>query len=153
MVTLLQAHCISLPHDTAPWTSIVFTRVLSQLRVLFCLQWMAKLSNMSASSFAWSSVNKLPEPLKCFIRLLENILYVGQRFLNGIHVSRPVECQLKMRTFRVTEHQQNDRKCWDSLILFNINLFLLTLWPILIFAVMLWDAWKNMWDEKDWTLA
>jgi hypothetical protein len=30
------------------------------------------------------------------MRLLENILYTGQRFLNGIHVSRPVECQLKM---------------------------------------------------------
>jgi hypothetical protein len=34
--------------------------------------------------------------LKCFVRLLENILLAGQLFLNGIHVSRPVECQLKM---------------------------------------------------------
>jgi hypothetical protein len=28
--------------------------------------------------------------------LLENILYAGQLFLNGIHVSRLVKCQLKM---------------------------------------------------------
>jgi hypothetical protein len=35
---------------------------------------MAKLSNVSASSFAWFSTNSLPKPLKCFIRLLENIL-------------------------------------------------------------------------------
>jgi hypothetical protein len=27
---------------------------------------------------------------------LENILLAGQRFLNGIHVSRLVKCQLKM---------------------------------------------------------
>jgi hypothetical protein len=32
--------------------------------------------------------------LKCFKRLLENILEVEQQFLNGIHISRPVECQL-----------------------------------------------------------
>jgi hypothetical protein len=30
------------------------------------------------------------------LRLLENILQVGQRLLNGVDVSRPVECQLKM---------------------------------------------------------
>jgi hypothetical protein len=30
------------------------------------------------------------------MRLLENIPQAGQRFLNGIHVSRPFECQLKM---------------------------------------------------------
>jgi hypothetical protein len=31
-------------------------------------------------------------------------------FLNDIHVSRPVDCQLKLTTFRVTKHQQNNRK-------------------------------------------
>jgi hypothetical protein len=51
---------------------------------------------VSASSFAWSSVNPLPTPLKCFVRPLENILQAGQWFLSGVHVSRPVECQLKM---------------------------------------------------------
>jgi hypothetical protein len=30
------------------------------------------------------------------VRCLENILYAGQRFLNDIHVSREVECQLKV---------------------------------------------------------
>jgi hypothetical protein len=40
---------------------------------------------MYASSFARSLVNPLPKPLKCFMR-----------FLNGIHVSRLVEWQLKM---------------------------------------------------------
>jgi hypothetical protein len=67
-------YCISLPRDTALWTSIVFTRVLFWLRVSFCLRWMENSSNVSASSFAWSSVNLLPKPLKWFVRLLENIL-------------------------------------------------------------------------------
>jgi hypothetical protein len=57
---------------------------------------MAKLSNTSESSFAWSSVNPLLKPLKCFVRLLENVLYDGRQFLIGIHVSRLVECQMKM---------------------------------------------------------
>jgi hypothetical protein len=30
---------------------------------------MAKSSNVSASSFAWSSVNPIPKSLKCFMRL------------------------------------------------------------------------------------
>jgi hypothetical protein len=30
------------------------------------------------------------------MRILVNTLQAGQRFLNRIHVSRPVECQLKM---------------------------------------------------------
>jgi hypothetical protein len=56
---------------------------------------MAK-SNMSASSFVWSIVNPLQKPLKCFVRLLDNILWAWERFLNGILASRLVECQLKM---------------------------------------------------------
>jgi hypothetical protein len=36
-ITPLQAYCISLACDTALWTRITFTRVLFQLRVLFCL--------------------------------------------------------------------------------------------------------------------
>jgi hypothetical protein len=55
-------------------TLIVYTWVLFRLHVSFCLWWMDKLSNMSASNFAWSSVNLLPKPLKCFMRFLENIL-------------------------------------------------------------------------------
>jgi hypothetical protein len=57
---------------------------------------MAKSNNVSASRFASSSVNLLPKPLKCFVRVLENVLYAGQRYMNEIHVSRPVKCQLKM---------------------------------------------------------
>jgi hypothetical protein len=30
------------------------------------------------------------------VGLLENILEAGQQFLNDIHISKPVECQLKM---------------------------------------------------------
>jgi hypothetical protein len=30
------------------------------------------------------------------VRLLENVFKLDSRFLNGIHVSRPVKCQLKM---------------------------------------------------------
>jgi hypothetical protein len=107
-VTLPKAYCISLPQDTLLWTCIVFTRGLSRLHVSFCLQWMAKVSNMSAPSFAWSF-------WRTFFRL--------------------VRCQLKM-TFRATKHQQNDkvlkkskthpwrpsvnnpwahRHCWDQL--------------------------------------
>jgi hypothetical protein len=41
-------------------------------------------------------VDPLPKPLKCIERLLENIRQAGQRFLNAIHISRPVKCQLKM---------------------------------------------------------
>jgi hypothetical protein len=61
---------------------------------------MAKSSNVSASNSARSSVNPLSKPLKCFVRLLENILKAGQRFLNDIHVSIPVEYQLKMTNFQ-----------------------------------------------------
>jgi hypothetical protein len=58
-VTLLQAYCISLPHDTELLTCIVFTWVLFWLHVSFCLQWMVKSSNMSTSSFAWSSAKSV----------------------------------------------------------------------------------------------
>jgi hypothetical protein len=52
--------------------SIVFTWVLYWLRVSCCLWWMAKSSNVSASSFVQSSVNLVLKPLKCFMKLLEN---------------------------------------------------------------------------------
>jgi hypothetical protein len=51
-----------------------FTWVFFRLRVLFCLRWMAESSSVSASSFVWSSINLLLKPLKCFMRLLDNIL-------------------------------------------------------------------------------
>jgi hypothetical protein len=42
--------------------------------VSFCRQRVAKGSNKPASSPAWSLVNSLPKPFKCFVRLLENVL-------------------------------------------------------------------------------
>jgi hypothetical protein len=58
-VTLPKAYCISLSCDTATWTSIIFKQMLFRLPVSFCLRWMAKSSNVSASSFAWSSINPI----------------------------------------------------------------------------------------------
>jgi hypothetical protein len=49
---------------------------------------------VSATSFAWSSVNPLPKPLKCFVSLLENIF--KSDVFEWHSISRPVECQLKM---------------------------------------------------------
>jgi hypothetical protein len=43
------------------------------------------------------------------VRLLEKILLAGQKFSNGIHVSRLVECQLKMRNVHGDQHQKNRR--------------------------------------------
>jgi hypothetical protein len=55
--------------------------------------------------------------LKCFVRLLVNILQARQRFLNGIHVSRPAECQLKTTKrsgVRSTSNtQENVEKMWE----------------------------------------
>jgi hypothetical protein len=56
---------------------------------------MAKLSNVSATSFAQSSVNPLPKPLKCREAFEEHSLSWTAVF-KCINVSRPVECQLKM---------------------------------------------------------
>jgi hypothetical protein len=109
-VTHPKAYCITLPCDTMLWTHTVFTQVLFRLRFVWL---MAKSSNMSALSFAWSSTNPLPKPLQCFVRLLENILLARQRFLNDIQVSKSVSW--RWWTFRVTKHQQNDRKCWKNL--------------------------------------
>jgi hypothetical protein len=68
----------SLLHQSAMWHCAVnthcFYTVLFRLCVSFCLRWMAKSSNVSASSFAWNLANPLPKLLKCFMRLLENIL-------------------------------------------------------------------------------
>jgi hypothetical protein len=66
--------------------------------------------DVSASNFTWSSVNPLPKPLKCVMRLLENILQPRQWVLNGTHVSRPVECQLKMSNVRGDQAQAKWQK-------------------------------------------
>jgi hypothetical protein len=74
---------------------------------------------VSASSFAWSSVNPLPIPLKCFARLLETIIEAEQLILDGIHVSRPVECQFKTTNVQGDQTPRNDRKCWKIRELIN----------------------------------
>jgi hypothetical protein len=54
--------------------------------------------------------------LKYFVRLLENILYAGQRFLNGVYVSRPVECQLKMKNVpqpSTSKTRENVEQIWE----------------------------------------
>jgi hypothetical protein len=85
---------------------------LFQLHVSFYLHWMAKSSNMSASSFAWSSVNPLRKPLICFVWLLENILKAGQRFLNDIHVPRPVEGQLNRTNAQGDQELFHEDRRW-----------------------------------------
>jgi hypothetical protein len=94
-----------LPCDTALWTHIAFIWVLLQLRVSFCLWWMAKSSNVSASNFKWSSVNPQPKPLKCFVRLwwtffkLDSGIWMTFRFQGWLIVS------WRWWTFRATKHQ------------------------------------------------
>jgi hypothetical protein len=46
--------------------------------------------------------------MKCFFRLLENFLEAGQRCLNGIHVLRPFECQLKMMNVHGDHHKTTE---------------------------------------------
>jgi hypothetical protein len=94
---------ICLPRDTALWTRTVFTRVLSQFRVSFCLWWLAKSSNMSESSFARSSVNLLLEALKCFMRLLVNssfrMTFTFQGCFNWIQLSQHIFFDLVQELF------------------------------------------------------
>jgi hypothetical protein len=94
----------SLSHQSATWHYTVnapcFYTSAFRLCVSIPLWWMTKSRNVSTSSFVWSSVCLLWKPLKCFASILENIHNSRQRFLNGIHVSRPVECRLKMRNIQ-----------------------------------------------------
>jgi hypothetical protein len=53
---------------------------------------------------------QLLKPLKSFGRLLDNILYTGQQFLIGIHISRPVECQLKLTNVKGDKAQAKLQK-------------------------------------------
>lgn len=39
------------------------------------------------------------ENFKMLLELLANILYIEHRWLSGLHISRPVECQLKIMSF------------------------------------------------------
>jgi hypothetical protein len=55
-----------------------------------------KIEQCICNKFCVKLSELLLKPLKCFMKLLENILQTRQRFLNDIHVSRLVESQLKM---------------------------------------------------------
>jgi hypothetical protein len=84
------------------------------LRVSICLQWMAKSSNVSASSFAWSSVNQLPKLLNCFVRLLRTFFKQESGFWIAFTFQGRSSVSWRWRTFRATKHQQNDIKCWKN---------------------------------------
>jgi hypothetical protein len=53
--------------------------------------------------------------LKCFVKLLESILKGRQRFLNGIHVSRPVEFQSKMTNVQGDQAPAKQQKMLEKL--------------------------------------
>jgi hypothetical protein len=106
---VLKAYCISLPCDTLLWLCTVFTRVFFQLHVLFCLQWMAK-SNVSASSFAWSSVNLQPKPSKCFMRLWRTSFRPDSGFWMAFMFQGGSSDSWRWQMFRVTE---NVEKIWE----------------------------------------
>jgi hypothetical protein len=99
----------------ALWSHIVITRVLFLLRVSLCLRWMAKLSNMYASSFAWSSVNPLLKPLKCLLRLLRIFFKLHNVFLMAFTFQGQLSVSWRWEMFTVPKHQQNYRRCWRSL--------------------------------------
>jgi hypothetical protein len=87
-VTLPKAYSISLQRDIALGTCNVFTRELLRLLVSFCLRWMAK----------WQRVC-IEDSVKVGKSVTESLKLLREGFgehLNGIHVSRPVECRLKM---------------------------------------------------------
>jgi hypothetical protein len=126
-VTLPQAYCISLPHGTVLWTLIVFTWVLFRLSVSFCLHWMANSSNVSLSTFVWSSANLVPKPLKCFVRTfcrLDSSFWMALTFQGQSSVS------WRWWTFRTTKHQQNDRKYWKNLRSHSWRPFLNNPWAL-----------------------
>jgi hypothetical protein len=57
------------------------------------------------------------ETIEMLCEAFENFLYTGQQFLNGIHVSRLVECRLKMTnvpgrpsTRKTTENVEKTRE-------------------------------------------
>jgi hypothetical protein len=68
----------SLLYQPATWHRAVnahcFTRVIFRFPVSFCLWWVAKPSNLSAPSFAWSLVNSLPKPLNASESFAEHSL-------------------------------------------------------------------------------
>jgi hypothetical protein len=97
-----QTYCISLPHNTMLRTHI-FMLILLQLLVLFYLRWKAKSSNVSATSFAWKSINLLLKLLKCFMKLLDNFHWVEQWVFNAIHISKLIKSQLKMTNIQVNK--------------------------------------------------
>jgi hypothetical protein len=84
----------SVCHVTPCCEHVLFLHKAFRLRVSFCLRWMTKLSNVSASSFAWSSVNPLPKPLKCFVR------FFGEHSLSRAAV---FEWHSRFKTSRVSD--------------------------------------------------
>jgi hypothetical protein len=86
-----------------------FTRVLFRLRVLFCLRWMAKSSYMSASSFAWSSVNPPLKPAFGEHSLSPTAVFEWQsRFKASRVPAEDDECSGQPSTSKTTENVEKN---------------------------------------------
>jgi hypothetical protein len=110
MVILPKVYCISLPRYTALWTSIVFMPVLFRFRISFRLRWKAKSSNVFASSFAWSSVYKLPKHWNVFWGFWRTFFKPDSGFSMTFTFQGRWSVSWRWRKFRATKHQQNNKK-------------------------------------------
>jgi hypothetical protein len=109
-----------------------------------------KISNMSATGFAWSSVNSLPQPLE----MLLGFMVMIQKQSSNHHSGRANSHQEQKRRGRSGVQQRASSlffSTWRSL--FTMNLLLLTLQSTLTFKLTFWDSWEKMCSEKDGTLA
>lgn len=81
-----------------------YTSYWVSLPCSFIRQGFRMTDNVSTSKCVWSLATLLPGSLKCFVRLLANILQVKHRFLNSMWFSRFVEWQLKIMSLQ-SNHQ------------------------------------------------
>jgi hypothetical protein len=113
-VTLLQAYWISLPHDITLWTRTVFTQVHFWLRVSFCLRWMAKSRNVSASNFS-SNMVIIPHPpysldLAPWFRFVSHIQNKTEKCLTSKGNHKQYSTALgKMPSTVLSKHRKNAR--------------------------------------------
>jgi hypothetical protein len=112
----------SLLHESATWHCSMNTHYFYKSAFWLHISSSAmddKSSNVSASTFACSSVNLVLKSLKCFVRFWrtffkpDNGSWLAFTFQGWSSVS------WRWRTFRVTKQQQNDRKCWKNWELIN----------------------------------
>jgi hypothetical protein len=75
----------------------------------FCLQRMAKSSNTSVSSFAWSSVNLLPNPLNASWGFWRTFFQPDSGFWMTFMFQGQSSVRWRWWMFRASKHQQNDK--------------------------------------------